>query len=184
MRARLVAIALGSLLLLPSAAAASWQDVIVDCSADDSLGRSYSPTDYRDALTNMPADVAQYTKCITAINAAQRGRGLGGSGGGENTTGGSWGGSPIPGVRPGVDPLSTASPVEQAAIASAGKAGAAAVTLDGTPISPSELGTSGLNDPTDLPAPLLAVLAALAIGTLVGATRWSMTYVSKRRATR
>ncbi len=185
MRARLVAITLGSLLLLPSAAFASGQDVIRDCTDDEQLSRTYSPADYRDALASLPADADQYSDCRAAIIAAQRGKGLGGpgSGSGQNTTGGSWGGAPIPGVPAGVDPLSTASPVEQAAIASAAKTGAAPLTIDGTPIYPSELGTSGLNDPTDLPTPLLAAMVLLALGTLAAATRWSLTHVRKRRTT-
>ena len=92
-------------------------------------------------------------------------------------------------TRPAAAGAALRSPVSRPAltryppIASAAKTGAAPLTIDGTPIYPSELGTSGLNDPTDLPTPLLAAMVLLALGTLAAATRWSLTHVRKRRTT-
>lgn len=184
LRARLVATFFAILLLLPATAAANRQAVFADCEPDDRIDQTHSQADLRAALSSIPADVDQYTECRAAITGALRGGGLAGPGGAGVATGGSWGGSPIPGVDPGVDPLATATPVEKAAIASAAKTGAAPITIDGRPIYPSELGTSGLSDPTDLPTPLLAVLALLALGAAAAATRWSVSNVRKRRATR
>ncbi|MEI2703268.1 MAG: hypothetical protein V9E83_12825 [Baekduia sp.] len=186
MRARLFPlIAILLLTALPSSAAASGEDVIADCVAGDGrLSKTYSQADYREALRNLPADADQYSPCRDAIRAAARGSGISRTSGGSGTPsgGGSWGGSAVPGVPTGVDPLSTKSPEEAAEIAKAAKLGSAPVTLDGRPVDPSKLGAATVTSVTDLPAPLLALLILVSIATVAVLTRTAINARQRRAA--
>lgn len=55
-----------------------------DCADDGTVNQKHSASDYSDALSNPPADAAEYSDCLDQIRAAQ----LGGSssGGGKKTT--------------------------------------------------------------------------------------------------
>jgi hypothetical protein len=82
-------------LLAPAApASASGGDVIQDCTKNGTLTKHYSQRDYRQALANLPADVAEYGNCrdiirnaqaAAAANGASKGNGGGGTGGGTST---------------------------------------------------------------------------------------------------
>ncbi|HWH93536.1 MAG TPA: hypothetical protein VNT03_06715 [Baekduia sp.] len=154
--------------------------MIKDC-ADGSIDKSYSQKDYADALANIPADLDEYTDCRSQIQRKQLG-GSGGSGssndGGGGTSGGATGGGSTgtgggsgsaaggdTGASGGgqADPLAGATDAERVAFAKAVESGAAPVHLDGRPIYPGELGGARSSGLSDLPAPLLAILALLVL---------------------
>lgn len=163
-----LALALLCALVLPAVAAASAAQVIKDCGDDGHLSRRYSQADLRKALADLPTDIDEYTNCRDIIRQAQLGVAGGGGGGGTGSTGagGAGGGTALP---PGTDPLATATPAERAAFQKAVANGDEPVLLDGRPITAGALGGSAVNNLFDLPAPLLAVLALLAAGSLGGA---------------
>ncbi len=194
MRLRLwIAIALLAALAVPGAAHASGAAVIRDCTDDGALSKSYSQKDYAKALADLPADVDEYSNCRDVIQRARLGGAAGGgSGGGTGggIGGGSFGGGTGTGggdgldgggtAGPSADPLQGATPEERAAFDKAVGAGSAPVTLDGRPITPGALGGSTVTDLNDLPAPLLAVLALLAVGA-VGAGAYATRHLVLRR---
>lgn len=202
MRLRLrIATALALLLALfalPSLAQASGSAVIKDCS-DGDLTKTYTQKDYADALSNLPADLDEYTDCRDQIRRAQLGGGGGSSSGGSGSSGGAGGttggGSPGTGggsvtgdgdtgavdAGPMADPLADATAQERAAFEKAVAAGDAPVKLDGRPIYPGALGGAKTSGVADLPAPLLAVLALLAIGGFGAAAFGTRRLVHGRR---
>jgi len=184
-----IAIALAlltALLAVPGAALASGNAVVKDCANDGKLDKRYSQSDYADALANLPADVDEYSDCRDVIQRARLSGGSssggssgGSSSGGSSTGGGSTGGGTTGGGSsgdtgtassgPAPDPLASATDAERAAFQKAIANGDAPVKLDGRPISPGALGGAKSNGLADLPAPLLAILALLALGAF-GAT--------------
>jgi hypothetical protein len=193
MRLRLLtALALVFALALPALAHASGSAVVKDC-ADGSIDKTYSPKDYADALANLPADLDEYTDCRDQIKRAQLGshgsnRGGGTSGGGGATGGGTTGGGTAggngdtgTGGGAAADPLSTATPEERAAFEKAVLSGAAPVQLDGRPVTPGTLGGAKSSGLTDLPTPLLVLLALLAAGALGAAGFGTRRLVHGRR---
>jgi hypothetical protein len=192
-----IATALALLLALaaPSLAHASTQALFKDC-GDGSLDGHYSQKDYADALANLPADLDEYSDCRSQIqrarlggrkssNSGPGGTTSGGGGGGIGTglggpTGGGTGdaGTPAPAT---VNPLDTATPAERASFKKAITAGDAPVEVDGRPIDPGALGGAKTNGVADLPAPLLAILALLAIGGLSAAGFGTRRLVNSRR---
>jgi hypothetical protein len=194
-----------ALLAMPALAQASkgGDRVQKDCS-DGTLSGHYSQKDYADALSTLPADLDEYSDCRDQIHRAQlgggesSGGGSGNSGGGGGTTGGgttgggagtaggatSSGANGDTGATPSgapVDPLASATAAERAAFQKAVADGDAPVKLDGRPISPSALGGSKTNGVADLPAPLLAILALLALGGLGAAGFGTRRLVHGRR---
>jgi hypothetical protein len=181
MRLRLrIATALALLLALaaPGLAHASGAAVIKDC-ADGTIDKSYSQKDYADALANLPADLDEYTDCRSQIQRKQLGGGSsnansgGGTGGGTTGTGGptgggtgaTGGGTGDTGTSGGgqTDPLAAATAAERASFQRAVASGSAPVKLDGRPIHPGDIGGTRSSGLTDLPTPLLAILALLAL---------------------
>jgi hypothetical protein len=61
------------LLGLPAAAHASASDVIRDCAQDGKLDKTYSQRDLRNANSNLPSDIDEYTDCRSVIRAAMHG---------------------------------------------------------------------------------------------------------------
>ena len=191
-----IATALALLLALAASgsAHASTQALFRDC-GDGSLDGHYSQKDYADALANLPADLDEYSDCRSQIQRARLGgrkssnggggTGSGGVAGGVDTgsggpTGGGTGdtGAPAPAT---VNPLDTATPAERASFKKAITAGDAPVEVDGRPIDPGALGGAKTNGVADLPAPLLAILALLAIGGLSAAGFGTRRLVHSRR---
>jgi hypothetical protein len=193
-----IATALALLLALaaPGLAHASTQALFKDC-GDGSLDGHYSQKDYAKALANLPADLDEYSDCRSQIQRAQLGghkssdsggggTSSGGGGGGigtggpGNPTGGGTGdtGSAAPAA---VNPLDTATPAERASFQKAITAGDAPVEVDGRPIDPGALGGAKANGIADLPTPLLAILALLAIGGLSVAGLGTRHLVHSRR---
>jgi hypothetical protein len=168
----------------PGAAFASGAAVIRDCADDGALSKRYSQKDYADALRNMPADVDEYTDCRDVIRRAQLG-GAGGSGGsGGSSSGPSPAGTPggTTGPSVGGDPLTTATPEERAAVQQAAAEGREPVEIDGTPITPGVLGGATVNAVSDLPGPVLAVLALLVVGAMAAGAYAAHRLVVRRRS--
>jgi hypothetical protein len=178
----------------PGLAHASTQALFRDC-GDGSLDGHYSQKDYADALANLPADLDEYSDCRSQIQRARLGgRKSSNSGGGDTSSGGGGGISTGPGDPTGggsgdtgtpspatVNPLDTATPAERASFKKAITAGDAPVEVDGRPIDPGALGGAKTNGVADLPAPLLAILALLAIGGLSAAGFGTRRLVHSRR---
>lgn len=193
MRLRLrTAIALVFLVALcaPSFAHADAAAVVRDC-ADGSLTGSYPQKDIAEALANLPADVDEYTDCRDILRRAQLG-GAGGSGADGGANGGGFGdfidgtGGAGGADGAGADPLANATPEERAsyerAVAAAVAAGPAAVNLDGRPITAGDAGASTVHALSDLPTPLLVLLALLAAAGLGASGLGARRLVHGRRA--
>lgn len=101
LRAAFAVTALAALVAAP-AANADGASVWADCGDDGRINQRHSQADYTDALSNPPADAAEYTDCGDQIRAAQLGAGSsGGAGAGGGTGGGgAAGGSAAPSVPP------------------------------------------------------------------------------------
>jgi hypothetical protein len=192
-----IATALALLLALaaPGLAHASTEALFKDC-GDGSLDGRYSQKDYAQALANLPADLDEYSDCRSQIQRARLGGGKpsgGGTGSGGGNTGAGGGGvgtgtgGPTDGGAAGTaapaaaNPLDTATPAERASFQKAVDAGDAPVEVDGRPIDPGALGGAKSNGIADLPAPLLAILALLAIGGLSAAGLGTRHLVHRRR---
>jgi hypothetical protein len=81
-----------AVLALPAPASASYQAVIQDCAADGRLDHHYSYQDLKDARSNLPTDIREYTDCAALIDAALANGGGGSSTGGNSGGGGGGGG--------------------------------------------------------------------------------------------
>jgi hypothetical protein len=190
---------LAALLVLPGAAFASGDAAIKDCANDGKLDKTYTTSELADAIANLPADVDEYSDCRDVLRRAQLGGGSssGGSGGGGGTGGGATtggggttGGGTAGGgasdtdaasAGPAADPLAGATDAERAAFQKAVANGDAPVQLDGRPIYPGELGGAKTSGLSDLPAPLLAILALLALGGFGAAALGTRRLVHGRR---
>jgi hypothetical protein len=186
-----------ALLALPGIAYAGENPAVKDCANDGKLDKHYSQSVLADAINNLPADVDEYSDCRDVLRRAQLGGGStsgGGTSGGGGTTGGgttggttgggTGGGSADTGTAPAgpaVDPLQDATDAERAAFQKAVANGDAPVKLDGRPITPGTLGGAKTSGFADLPAPLLAILALLAVGAFGAAAFGTRRLVHGRR---
>ena len=156
-------------LITPAVAAADYNELLRDACRDERVNGTYSQKDYREALANIPADADQYTNCRAILRAAQlaaaRAQAAGRSGAAPDPSG-------TIGVLSSPDPLATATPAQKQAVAVAVKSGGGPVTVAGQVVEPSTLGAGRAVAAaiSDLPPPLLAALALIAligIGALV-----------------
>ena len=70
--AGLIAAALCAALLAPSAALASWEDLLQQaCGEKGQVTGTFTQAEYKEALANIPADADQYSNCRAIIAAAQ-----------------------------------------------------------------------------------------------------------------
>ncbi|MFL5844138.1 MAG: hypothetical protein ACJ762_05530 [Solirubrobacteraceae bacterium] len=155
-----------SLLVPASSALASGDDVLIDCNDHGRLTKDYSQKEYRDALSRIPADLKQYTDCENIIRRAQ----LGQRGTSEANAG---------------TPFAGATPEEQAAaekdIAEAAKVGRTPQRIGGAVITPGALAYTKVSAATtELPTPLLVLVALILLGT-VG---FAINHVMSRRRER
>lgn len=170
---RRVALPLMLLLALAMPAASAWASgsaVLNDCADDEQLSKKYSQQDYRDALSNMDADVRQYTNCEAVIRQAQlaaasssAGNGGGGSGGtGGGFAGGTGSGTGGP-TASAAETLAKATPEQKRELAQAVEAPPAPVTLPGVgAIDPASAGeVPGIDAVGDLPTPLGILLICM-----------------------
>jgi hypothetical protein len=190
---------------LATAAHASGADVVRDCTDDGQLSKTYSAKEIADALAHLPADVDEYSDCRDVLRRAQlraasggsnknnggggatsgggSGSGTTGSGGTGGTGGGDTSGGGASSPAASVDPLTSATPQERASFQKAVEAGSAPVALDGRPVTPGSLGGAKSSGLSDLPTPLLVVLALLTAGALGGLGAGTRRLVLSRRPT-
>lgn len=162
---------------------ASGLDLVRDCTDDEVLSKTYTQKEYRDALSRLSTDSDQYGACRDIIARAQdaaatKGAGKGGSKGGNGDGGASAGGSanqaaPASPPKSSKQQLAEASESDRAAVDDAVRNGTDASVGPSEPIRAANVGRApGAGQISDLPAPLLALLALLAVGGLVlGAMR-------------
>jgi hypothetical protein len=198
LRPRLVVLlAALALLVAPAAAAiASGRDVLNDCTDDEVMSKTYTQKEYRDALAQLAADADQYGNCRQVISRAQlraagggkkKDRGAtaappagGGRTGGGDQTGG--GGDGAVGSAPAGQQLADATPAERRAVDEARNAGRR-FELDKTRVDPTKVGAvPGVSQASDLPTPLVAVLALLLVAALALAAVRIRSLVNARRA--
>ena len=185
---RIAVAVLLALLAIAGPAQASGRDVIDDCTDDEVLTKTYTQKEYRDALATLPADADQYGNCRDIIARAQDAAATkGGSKGSASKDGGATaapagGGTPGgggPSVAPAKEQLAAASPEDRAAVAEA-TSDASADAAD--PILAERVGTAPGSSVSDLPVPILILLALLVAGALaLGAVRLR-SLVDARRA--
>lgn len=164
-------VALTALAGVPAVAAASPDQIYADCQ-DGRLDKRYSSKDYREALSDIPVDLDEYTNCRELIRSAQQGvRGSGGSGPGSDFQGaGGYGALPAgegglplgPDSKP-IDPVGIATPEERRDVEAA-RSGDRGPDIQRT--VPSSAGISPGDSGADLPLPLIVLLVLTAAGTL------------------
>jgi hypothetical protein len=152
-----------ALLVVPSAAQAA--DPLIDCVRDNDLDRSYTRSELRNALDNLPTDSEEYGLCRDVISGAIHS----GSdrGGGRPETGGP------DGEGLGSKEQSNRAKDDEEFSALAGQSGGdptpPSVEVGGETVSPGDDGIFDLaSSSNDLPAPLLVALIALALLAVVG----------------
>ncbi|MDQ3676922.1 MAG: hypothetical protein M3401_08990 [Actinomycetota bacterium] len=179
--AALLALAIGA-----STALASGQDVIRDCTDDEVLSKAYTQKEYKDALAQLSSDSDQYGNCLDVIKRAQlkasrdaRARrndttnAGGGRSGGGAPAGGTGGGFGNP---PAAKQLDSATTDERAAVETGRKSALTPVNVQGAAVKP------GIGSASDLPAPLLILLALVLAGALALAAIRIRALVLARRA--
>ena len=156
-------------------ALASGRDVINDCTDDEVLAKTYTQKEYGDALKQLPADADQYGNCRDIIARAQDAAATKGSKGkkagttttpaatsGNGTPGG--GSTGAPSTKPANEQLATASAEDRAAVQEAASEPSAPEVV------PSAVGAANGTDAgtslSDLPAPILALLAFVVVAAL------------------
>jgi hypothetical protein len=183
-----------TLLVVPATAAlASARDVLDDCTDDEVMSKTYTQKEYRDALAQLAADADQYGNCRQVISRAQlraAGRGrkkdtgaTSGAPAGGETGGRKGGGGGAGGSAPAAQQLADATPAERKAVDRARGAAGQRFELDKTRVDPSKVGAvPGVSQVSNLPTPLVAVLALLLVAALaLGAVR-IRSLVNARRA--
>lgn len=176
---------LACLASLGAAAPAAWADkadqLLLEACRTGTVSGKYSQSDYRKAISRIPADSDQYTDCRDVLRRAQLAAASGrdpGSGGGAGAGGGGGGPAidPATGIR--ADPLTSATDEERAEVASVAKGRGAGFALAGKPIKPGEPGSlAGSTMP-----PNLIVFVALVALLALGSAGWTIT--SRVRARR
>jgi hypothetical protein len=166
---------------------------LLDDCQDGRIDGTYSQADFRRALRNIPSDFDQYTDCRRVIRRAQlaaAGRGSepgGGDGGGTAGAGGGSGGAggggtsteaPTSALR--ADPLESATPEERRAFEQATTRGGGPVRVGRAAVRPGATGAEAAAG--DLPGPLLALLALLAVAGLAYGAAATRARVLARRA--
>jgi hypothetical protein len=188
-RSLLIAL-LATLALLsgPAAAAlASGRTVLNDCTDDEVMSKTYTQQEYRDALAQLQGDTDEYGNCRDVIRRAQlKAAAAGGakkdsgSAPAAPPSGGGTGGGAI-GSAPAKEQLQAATPTERTAVDQA--RATRSFQLDNAKVDPNKVGTvPGVSQVSNLPTPLVAVLAMLLVAALaLGAVR-IRSLVNARRA--
>lgn len=160
----------------PASAAADSREVIRDCFEDGKLDGDYTRKELREAEEALPADLDEYSTCRDAIDSAQaQFRKLR-----EQQDGGPGGGGPGGPVDPAAAAANAAG--DRAALNAATKAAessnsAPEVSIGGRKLKPGGGGLyNAAGAANDLPLPLIAALAALALLTAA-----ALAFLSVRR---
>jgi hypothetical protein len=188
----IVLLAALALLAAPAATAlASARDVLNDCTDDEVMSKTYTQKEYHDALNQLAADADQYGNCREVISRAQlraasRGKKQdtgatatppagGGRKGGDGSAG-------AVGSAPAAQQLADATPAERKAVDEARSASGRRFELDKTRVDPSKVGAvPGVSQVSDVPGPLVAVLALLLVAALAVAGVRIRSLVNARR---
>ncbi|HUR86474.1 MAG TPA: hypothetical protein VMY78_14120 [Solirubrobacteraceae bacterium] len=165
---------------------ASGRDVLDDCTDDEVMSKTYTQKEYRDALSQLQADADQYGNCREVIRRAQLRAAAGTKKQDTSTTpaaaaGGGDGSSGAIGSAPASEQLAGATPAERAAVEQA-RTDAAQPALESTNVDTTNAGRApGSGDGSDVPAPLVVVLAMLLAATLAMAAVRLRSLVNARR---
>jgi hypothetical protein len=167
---------LAALLFVSAAHAAGSTKIIRDCADDGILQGSYSASQLRKAINDIPAELDEYSDCRDVLSRALAARASTSGGGGGTSSGGPPGsaggtGGPaasgelptppgVPAAVKGRDPgvrIGPSTPQDWHAVDSAAAHGADPVAINGRRVSPAaSVGRNGL------PGTVIAVLALLA----------------------
>jgi hypothetical protein len=156
---------LGTLALLAVPSAAQAADPVLDCARDNDLDRSYSNSELKEALDNLPTDSEEYGLCREVISGAIHG----GSDKGEGRPKAA--GSNGEGITPEEQDKRVKDAEELSALAgeSGGDPAPPSVDVGGETVTPGDDGTFDLASASnDLPTPLLVALIALALLAVAG----------------
>ena len=166
LRPALIAL-LALLLAAPTALADATRNKILRECQNGSLTGDYTAREIRDARSNIPDDLDQYTDCRDVLTRALLSRAGGDSGsagsGGTGTGAGTGGTGSTGGGGDGGAPLTPSTEADKQAIEGAAEAGQVPLEVAGRPVTPGE---SALRN--DLPNTLLVMLALLAAAAVVG----------------
>ena len=163
LRTALIAL-LALLLLAPAALADATRNKILRECQSGSLSGDYTASEIRDARSNIPDDLDQYTDCRDVLtrallSLAGGGGGDGGPGGtGDPGTGGGAGGGGTGGA-----PQTPSTEADQRAIQEATTAGEVPLEIAGRRVTPGE---SAFRN--DVPTTLLVLLALIAVAAAAG----------------
>ncbi|MEA2232803.1 MAG: hypothetical protein QOD83_2619 [Solirubrobacteraceae bacterium] len=157
---------------------ASGSAVLNDCTDDERMSKTYSQKDYRDALDGLAADADQYGNCRDVIRRAmlaaaaaprKTGKAPKDPGAGDSSAAGDG----AVGSAPSEEQLRTATAEERRAVDRARNDGAAPFTVNNATVDPARVGrVPGMSQVSDLPTPIVVLLALLLAGLLaLGAVR-------------
>ena len=158
---------LALLLLAPPAAAQSTRiKILRECSQNGRLSGDYTAQQIRDARSNIPDDIDEYTDCRDVLTRALLSRAGGDSGGGGGGTGGGGTGGGTGGGSTGGDGggelLTPSTDADRKALDDAAGANQTPVEISGASVTPGS--ASGLSN--DLPTTLIVLLALLGAAAL------------------
>jgi hypothetical protein len=173
-----------------TAALASGRDVLNDCTDDEVMSKTYTQKEYHDALSQLAADADQYGNCRQVISRAQlraaaggKKKQGGGAAAGAPAGGGTSGGAGAVGSAPAVKQLADATPAERKAVQKARTDAGRPVALDHARVDASKVGAvPGVSQVSDLPTPLVVVLALLLLVALAIVALSIRSLVNARRA--
>lgn len=154
--AGLIFVALFAALLAPTAALASWEDLLQQaCGEKGQVTGTFTQAEYKEALANIPADADQYSNCRMIIEQAQLAAATGSNALSEAQA---------------AAILATATPAEQQAIADAVNQAAAGTkaTVGDVIVDPAAFGTAATATAAvnKLPLSLKIMLVLLGAGAL------------------
>jgi hypothetical protein len=191
-------IALATLLALfagaPASSLASGADVIDDCTDDEVMAKVYTQKEYREALAKLPADADQYGNCRDIIARAQEAAATRGGSGKARKGGGFAVATPADGgTGAGHSPAPSTAPAREQLAGAAAEDRAAAKSAASDPSTPTvgpadAFSTAGVGRApesgtiSDLPTPVLVLLALLLAGALALAAARIRSLVHTRRA--
>jgi hypothetical protein len=163
MRTAFFACLLALLVAAPAAFADSTRTKILRECQDGRLTGHYTPAQIRDARSNIPDDIDQYSDCRDVLTRAllnatnDNGGGGGGGGGGTGGFGPTGGGG---GGGGGGQPLTPSTDADRQALEAAAAGGAQPVQIAGKQVKPGDAVRN------DIPTPLIVVLALLALAAV------------------
>jgi hypothetical protein len=190
MRRTILLALLATLLIVPAAQAGETQ-IYKDCQDDSQLQGHYTVSELRQARSDLPSDVDEYSDCrdvlsraiadkTSASSGSQSGSGggggaaTGGGGGGGGSSSGAGASGSAGGAGSGAPaaPVTPSTPQDQAALTQAATQGAAPVNLDGKAVLPGGAARLAADvGRNSLPTTLVVVLILLALAAVGGAAR-------------